>query len=674
MAMKVISQDVVRKTEQNAVVLGIAPNNAVSAYNGLMRNFSGMRVDGILIQPMVKGIEFFIGATRDEQFGPVVTFGVGGTQMEVLPDVAHGVSRLTLDDAKGMIGRIKSQKLLSEKGFRGMAPVGIDALATAIVGVSELMWQNPQISELDLNPVVWDGKGLQIIDPRLISGEVTPELRCEPMPEWKSQGLDGIFSPKSYAIIGASTKSPSVPDTVVREMLRRSDGDAYPINPNFSENSKKPEEYAAYKKSIQDFLANIGKPSLKVAFCSSIAGLPNGVDLGVFVTKGETVPGPMREFGEKGGKGVVVVSDGFKESGRKDLDDEINSIAQEFRMAMIGPNCLGVYAGGANTMFIPTDRAVSPKIGGGIGGVFQSGGIMLDVLEFLAHQDVGVRSFVSCGNASCTTITDLLRYYGADPGIKALSFYVESVPNGVEFYEALKEVCARKPVIIIKGGTTEEGAAATASHTGAVTKNIDVFRDACSQAGAILIGGQDGIRTMADALSLLATQPKPPAYNVQVVTVGGGIGIKSFDYLVGAGVVPAVMSDETIGLLKQVGGLEGAQMPSKGPLDILGSAGDARTADVMRILNSDSGIGAVYMIPYFQVPGYGNDAAAAFGGIKAGMQKPLIISQRGEGGFFLECKRTLLENGVVTYDDRAPAAVAVAMQAWERYPNIDFRQ
>ncbi|MFA4982778.1 MAG: acetate--CoA ligase family protein [Candidatus Micrarchaeia archaeon] len=128
LAMKVISRDVIHNTEQNAVVLGIAPNNAVSAYNGLMRNFGGMRVGGILIPPMVKGIEFFIGATRDEQFGPVVTqqprcgslvlqsegehlgeaspslsqaqafrpglltFGVGGTQMEVLPDVAHGVS------------------------------------------------------------------------------------------------------------------------------------------------------------------------------------------------------------------------------------------------------------------------------------------------------------------------------------------------------------------------------------------------------------------------------------------------------------------------------------------------------------------------------------------------------------------------------------------------------
>jgi acetyltransferase len=620
-----------------------------------------------------------VGAKRNPQFGFAVAFGVGGTMTEVIKDVVHDASIITKEDAMEMIKRINTQKLVT--GFRGKPALDVSAMAGIIVGISELMHENPHISEIDLNPIIWDGENLHVIDPRLITGEVLPEVRDEPMPDWKWTGLKKVFEPASCAIIGASMKEGSVPDTVVREMLRKlGDGNvAYLVSPKLPDGELGTNidcgstDFSVYEAGLKQFIVENGIKA-HVVFCSSVDKVPEGVDLGIYITAAERVPGLLEEFAKKGGRSTVVLSDGFGEAGRNDLNYAIQKIAKKHMMVMIGPNCLGVVGGNANTMFIPSNRTINARMEGSAGVIVQSGGIGLEILEHLLGM-VPIRSWVSCGNATCTTVTDLLRYQGANPNIKVIALYVESVPNGVEFRSVLKEVCKVKPVIVLKGGGTEEVAKATATHTGGMTTSVDIFNGVCDSAGAIRTNTVQG---MANALLMLATQQRPKINNVMVVAVGGGVGINILDLTISAGNNPATLTADTINSIRMINGLERAGIAN--PLDIQGSTDDKRLNGALLALNAAPEIGAVVFLPYFQVPNLSDieNLAGMLGKVNHNMTKPLIVVPRGDGlggSYYDKCREALLEQGIVTYrgDLELLDGLAIAMKIWGQYPWINFK-
>ncbi|MGC8567410.1 MAG: acetate--CoA ligase family protein, partial [Caldisphaera sp.] len=171
-AMKIISPDIIHKTDVGGVILNVEDDNRlIDGYYKLIKNVKNnlpkARINGVLIQEIVKnGQEIIIGGKRDLAFGPVVLFGLGGIYTEVLGDVSMRIAPIDSCDAKEMIEEIKSIKIL--EGYRGLEPVDKNALALAIMRVGELMINIPEITEMDINPVIANKKGALAVDARII--------------------------------------------------------------------------------------------------------------------------------------------------------------------------------------------------------------------------------------------------------------------------------------------------------------------------------------------------------------------------------------------------------------------------------------------------------------------------------------------------------------------------
>jgi acyl-CoA synthetase (NDP forming) len=353
------------------------------------------------------------------------------------------------------------------------------------------------------------------------------------------------------------------------------------------------------------------------------------------------------------------------------LEDEVVNILNTHEIGGVGPNCLGVLNDKINTTFIAKERTIvldgsekSP-----IGLIVQSGGIGLELFEYLGTDRMPVGTWISCGNASSFTISNLVDYVGSDDGIKVVGVYVESVPNGVDFYETLKRVCEKKPVIILKGGRGEHGVIACGTHTGNMTKNTDVFDSCCNQAGAF---EAFSVKALANTISILTTQKPPTSRKVAIMAVGGGIGINVTDRSENVGLKLVTFGEETVKRLRQVPGLEKAHIGN--PLDILGSATTERLIQVLEILNEDPNVGLIYSLPYFQVPGFDEkEVFKGIGRVNENMVKPLIISPRGDGAYREYCRKELADAGVPTYTDRVIVPLLLAMRIWYQYPGVDFR-
>ena len=169
-AMKLVSAEVVHKTEAGAVLLDVAgPEAAAAAHHELIRRAAVVTASRprVLVTPMIRGgIETVVGAFRDPQFGPVVMFGLGGILVEVLDDVVFRLAPVARGEAEAMIGEIRSRRLF--EGARGRPAADVAALAHVIVRVSELIAERPEIAELDLNPVFALERGAAVADARVV--------------------------------------------------------------------------------------------------------------------------------------------------------------------------------------------------------------------------------------------------------------------------------------------------------------------------------------------------------------------------------------------------------------------------------------------------------------------------------------------------------------------------
>ncbi len=172
--LKIVSPDIVHKSDVGGVILNLNSAKEVKeAFNKIMGNVKEKapkaKIAGILVQEMVpQDLEVIVGATRDPIFGPVVMFGLGGVFVEVLRDVSFRVVPLTEEDAYEMLEEIKAKKIL--EGYRHIKPRDKKAIVKIILGVSKIMEENPEISELDLNPIMVfpEGQGAKIADVRII--------------------------------------------------------------------------------------------------------------------------------------------------------------------------------------------------------------------------------------------------------------------------------------------------------------------------------------------------------------------------------------------------------------------------------------------------------------------------------------------------------------------------
>ena len=236
------------------------------------------------------------------------------------------------------------------------------------------MAENPDICELDLNPVIVYEHGYEIVDTRLIKNPDYVGLSCRLVSGWKQKSVDAIFNARSVAVVGASR--PGTQGGVILKNCMKIKK-LYPVHPEF--------------KTIHG-----------LACYPSLDDLPEVPDVCVFaVSSGKTVS-IFEQFCKLGGKGAIIFSDGFAEMGRPDLEEKLKTLSEIYKVAFIGPNCMGVIDNfsGLNTNYIPVQRSVCVTPPNCVGVITQSGGIGLELLEMLGADRQNLGKWVSIGNAS----------------------------------------------------------------------------------------------------------------------------------------------------------------------------------------------------------------------------------------------------------------------------------
>jgi acetyltransferase len=393
----------------------------------------------------------------------------------------------------------------------------------------------------------------------------------------KSRSLDGLFRPRSVAVIGASRKR----GTLGRELLHNLvsyefQGTVFPVNPQ-----------ADVINSIKCF--------------PSVADVPDHVDLAVIVVPREHVLRVVEECGKKGVKGVVVISAGFREVGEegKKRERALVEVVRRHGMRMIGPNCMGIVNSDPAYQLDATFAPTQP-IRGGIGFLSQSGAMGVAILNRARQLGLGISMFASMGNKADVSGNDLLEYWDEDPDTKLVLMYLESFGNPRNFTQIARRVTRRMPVIAVKAGRTAAGAAAATSHTGAIAGVQDVAVDALlSQCGVLRA---DAIEDLFDMALGFNSQPIPRGRRVALLTDAGGPAIMATDALVGAGLELAKLSDATkAALAKDLS----PDASVANPVDMLGHSTGDDYARSMKLLLADEGVDAVialYVPPVMHDP------------------------------------------------------------------------
>jgi acetyltransferase len=368
--------------------------------------------------------------------------------------------------------------------------------------------------------------------------------------------LDVFFSPRSVAVIGATETPGSVGRTLLWNIVTSPfGGTVYPVNPK--------------RSSV-----------LGVKAYPSVKEIPEEVDLAVIVTPPPGIPAIIRECGENGVRGAIVISAGFKEIGPEGaaLEKQLLHEAQEANIRVIGPNCLGVMAPltGFNATFATT--IARP---GSVGFISQSGALCTAVLDWSLKEMVGFSAFVSVGSMVDVGWGDLIYHLGNDPKTRSIVVYMESIGNARSFLSAAREVALNKPIIVIKPGRTAAAAKAAASHTGSLTGSDEVLEAAFRRSGVLRVNNIADLFYMAEVLS---KQPSPRGPRLTIVTNAGGPGVLATDALISGGGELADLSPETMDAYNAV-------LPPtwshNNPVDIIGDASPERYAKALEIAAKD---------------------------------------------------------------------------------------
>ncbi|MBN2294062.1 MAG: CoA-binding protein, partial [Pirellulales bacterium] len=267
------------------------------------------------------------------------------------------------------------------------------------------------------------------------------------------QNLDKIFDPHRVAVIGASDTTTSVGYTVFNNLIGSGfRGVVYPVNPK--------------RESVQGIQAYKDIPSL-----------PHAPDLAVICTPSKTVPGLIRQLGEAGTRGVVIISAGFREIGEegRELESKVLEEKNKFDgMRIMGPNCLGIIVPGIN---LNASFAAATPEKGHVGFISQSGALCTSVLDWAIDEGIGFSYFVSVGNMLDVTMSDLMDYFGSATETQSIILYIESITEAREFMSAARAFARTKPIVAYKAGRFAESAQAAASHTGAMA-GVDAVYEA----------------------------------------------------------------------------------------------------------------------------------------------------------------------------------------------------
>ena len=431
--------------------------------------------------------------------------------------------------------------------------------------------------------------------------------------------MDYFFEPRSVAVIGASRNPKKIGHVILRNFIEGGfKGKVYPINPKAEE-------------------------MFGIRCYPSVLRVPGKVELGVVSVPAPLVPRVLDECGRKGVKAVIIISGGFGEVGNRELEEDCMKIIMKHRMRAVGPNCVGVVdpSSHVDTFFLPRYKLERPREGS-VAFISQSGALGSVVLDWMAMKGYRISKFVSYGNAIDVDEADLIEYLSEDKRTNVICCYFEGLRHGRKFFDTLKKVSRKKPVIILKGGATQEGGHAASSHTGSLAGSKVVHDAAFRQAGGIQAQSLD---ELFDFARVLANQPRPKGKRVQVITDGGGFGVLTTDWIVGNDLELASMDR------KSVAGLRKRFPPHvviKNPLDLTGDADVERYRLAMDAAIKDQNVDMIAVIALFQIPTLTADITDVISAAAGRSSKPLVVIASG-GRFTEVLKKTLEDSGVPTF-------------------------
>ena len=438
----------------------------------------------------------------------------------------------------------------------------------------------------------------------------------------KKHYLSKIFEPASVAVIGASDREGSVGGQVLRNIRDGGfNGEIYPVNPKHD--------------TVQGLKSY-----------ASMAAIDHPVDLAIIAVPAKQIPGVMRECGDHGVGGAIVLSAGFAEVGKvgENLQNEVVDIARTYNVPLIGPNCLGVIRPrvGLNATF-----AKSPAKRGHVALVAQSGAFCTALLDWADTEGYGYSAVASLGATADIGFGEVLDYLAVDPETRSILLYVEGVTNARAFISGLRVAARLKPVIVVKSGRNESGTRAAVSHTGALIGADHVFDAAIQRAGAVRV---KSVSELFAAARMLASGTRVEGPRLAILTNGGGPGVMAADRASDLGVPLAELSQATIDKLGEV---LPPHWSHSDPVDVLGDADPARYQSATEIVLADKGVDGllVLLTPQAMTDPTGSALALIEATRKA--SKPVLACWMG-AGLVHEGRHKLAEAGIPQF--RSPEA------------------
>jgi len=641
--MKIVSPDILHKTEAGGVMVGVKNAAEVEKnYAAILANAkkykSDAKVEGIQVQQMLLGgQEVIIGAVTDGSFGKLVAFGLGGVLVEVLKDITFRLAPATKQDALSMLDGIQAHEMLT--GVRGSDPVNRDAIADIIVNVSRLITEFPEITEMDLNPVFATKANAIAADVRIVVDFSPKPPRPRPNHDDIVRQMNRIMKPKSVAVIGASAENGKIGNSVMKNLINGGyKGEIYPIHPKADE--------------------IMGKKVYK-----SVKDVPGEIDIAVFAIPASLVASALVECGEKKVVGAILIPSGYAETGNVKGQEEIQAIGQKYGIRLMGPNIYGFYYTPAN---LCATFCTAYDVKGSAALSSQSGGIGMAIIGFSRSAKMGVSAIVGLGNKSDIDEDDLLTFFEQDDNTQIIAQHCEDLKDGRSFAEVAKRVSKKKPIVVLKAGRTSAGAKAASSHTGALAGNDKIYEDVFNQSGVIRARS---LRDMLEFARGVPVLPTPKGENVVIITGAGGSGVLLSDACI----------DNKLSLMAIPPDLDAAFrkfIPPFGaagnPIDITGGEPPITYVNTVKLGLEDPRIHSLILGYWHTIVTppmvFAKNMVEVKNEMKAkGIEKPIVASLAGD----IEVEEAadyLYQNGIVAYaySTEIPVAVLGAKYKWAR--------
>ncbi|OQY19201.1 MAG: CoA-binding protein [Anaerolineaceae bacterium 4572_32.2] len=455
--------------------------------------------------------------------------------------------------------------------------------------------------------------------------------------------LDSLFNPQAVAVIGASTKELHIGNRIVKNLLDFGfKGPIYPINPKADE-----------IRGVKAY--------------GSILDVPTDVDVVHMVIPAKFVPMAIDDCGQKNVKFVILNGGGFAEVGPEGaaIQEDCLARAREHSIRIFGPNCQGIINSDPDVRAYCNFTFTKPDPGA-ISIVALSGGVAETIHQAFSEMGVGTRMYASNGNACDITIPEILRYYGDDEETRVIVLYVEGLRDPTTFLDVAGEVAAKKPILAMKAGRTQEGAKAAASHTGGLAKQ-DIATDLIFEKTGVLSFRDEG--ELVQAAVAFASQPIPQGNRVGMITNTGGPAVIATDVLVSAGLEIPPLSERAKEFLKEK--LHPAATISN-PVDVLATAGGEQFRAALDTMMDEEQIDSLYInlvTPFFVDT---DSIAREIVEVNKQRRKPIVCNLMTDKRQWTETVRILRDGGVPCFS--FPGTTARALAALAQYHEARSRE